>query len=198
MFLLSLVLPAAAHIGLTSHEARHGWTYIKEGPCGLSGSDWGSGEIYTYRPGATVALEWDEFIDHPGHYRVSFDPDGDDDFVDPASFEDYYTNEFVIADNIPDHEDGRDLYTYDLVLPDIESDRATIQVVQVMTDKEPYGDGDDLYYNCVDVILSADAPEDTDADNAGDEKGCAVAPLTAGVWWLGLAVLWRRRGSSGG
>jgi hypothetical protein len=193
--MLSLLLSTAAfaHIGLTSHEARHGWTYIKDPPCGSAESAWGEGEVYAYPPGATVHLEWDEFIDHPGHYRVSFDPDGDDDFVDPADFDDLYTNEFVVADGIEDR-DGGGLYTWDLVLPETEHAQATIQVVQVMTDKAPYGDGNDLYYNCVDLVISASAVGLDTGDDGASGKGCSAAGAASGLWLLALlGALPRRR-----
>ena len=43
-----------------------------------------SGQIHVFEPGETVHLGWTEFVSHPGYFRISFDEDGDDDFVDPA------------------------------------------------------------------------------------------------------------------
>lgn len=52
-------------------------------PCG--GPNRGAGPVYTFEPGATITLGVDEFIPHPGYFRISFDDDGTDGFKDPVS-----------------------------------------------------------------------------------------------------------------
>jgi MYXO-CTERM domain-containing protein len=147
---------AQAHIQLTYPTQRY--TDQKYGPCGRQ-NDTGRGDaVTTLPPGATITVTWDETINHPGHFRISFDADGQDDFVDPAGFDDFYTADSVLADNIEDTPLGGPS-SFEITLPNIECSNCTLQVVQVMTDKPPYGDGNDLYYQCADLILTADAPD---------------------------------------
>jgi MYXO-CTERM domain-containing protein len=155
---------AHAHIQLTYPTQRY--TDQKYGPCGRL-NDTGRGDaVTTLPPGATITVTWNETINHPGHFRISFDDDGQDDFADPEHFEDFYTVPSVIADNIADTPQGG-VSSFEITLPNIECANCTLQVVQVMTDKPPYGDGNDLYYQCADLILSADAPDAGPTPDAG-------------------------------
>ncbi len=160
--------PAAAHLELLEPPPRHA-NALKTGPCG-SGEDVRGREYTRFEPGQTITIRWDEYIDHPGWYRVSFDPDGADDFVDPASPDDFDNNPSILLDNIVDREGGGE-YEVEVTLPDLTCERCTLQVIQVMLDKPPYGDGDDLYYQCADLVLG-DGENIPDEDDAG---GCACA-----------------------
>lgn len=199
--LMLMAADAYAHIQLMYPAQRY--DDQKQGPCGLTNG--GRGEVVTtLAPGATITVTWDETVNHPGHFRISFDPDGDDDFVDPLSFTDTYTNESVMVDDIIDTPAGG-VSGYTITLPDIECDNCTLQVVQVMTDKAPYGDGNDLYYQCADLVLTADAPDVPDAGTpaAGSDAGIGTAPPggavsgtcsssvpdVAGLWVILLAAL---------
>jgi MYXO-CTERM domain-containing protein len=178
------VTVAQAHIQLTYPTQRY--TDQKYGPCGRL-NDTGRGDAVTILPpGATITVTWDETINHPGHFRISFDDDGQDDFVDPADYDDFYTAPSVLADNIEDTPQGGPS-SFEITLPNIECSNCTLQVVQVMTDKPPYGDGNDLYYQCADLILAADAPDagptpdapgpdapgpDADGPGVDDPGGC--------------------------
>jgi hypothetical protein len=177
------VAEAQAHIDLTSHDSRYGRNSIKQGPCGMTGGE-RSENVYTYAPGETIMLEWEEFIPHPGYFRVSFDDDGDDAFVDPVDYYDYYTNDAVLLDALHQHDQVAfgTIWQQEVTLPDVECDNCTLQVVQVMTDKPPYVIGtNDLYFNCIDLVLDgalrepdaemdvgADMDAATDADSSGD------------------------------
>ena len=177
---------ATAHIALTSHEPRHGSQLIKSGPCGVAGSSRGDA-VYTYSAGETITLEWDEYIYHPGYFRISFDDDGDDDFVDPADYFDFYTNSTVLIDGLFEHGSpaGVSLYSTELTLPAVECDNCTLQLVQVMTDKPPYQVGtNDLYYNCIDLTL---LPE---------PDGSLAATAVSST--LALAAMRRRRAAGEG
>jgi hypothetical protein len=93
-----------AHVHIVSHETRYGRSTIKSPPCGLSATLSARGEVvHTFQPGETITIEYDEYIPHPGHFRVSFDVDGEDDFVEPAAYDDLYTNETVLLDGIAAH-----------------------------------------------------------------------------------------------
>jgi len=185
---------ALAHLDVISPTPRS--QQLKQGPCG-GGSDESRGEVvHSFRPGQTITVTWDEYVDHPGHYRISFDPDGQDDFVDPASFTDVSGNAAVLIDGIPDREGGGS-YTQEVTLPTEPCERCTLQVVQVMTDKPPYGDGNDLYYQCVDLVISADG-EVTEAEATtaadGERGGCDVgAGGSSAGGLLALLVLTRMR-----
>jgi len=149
---------AEAHVAMVSHQTRHGPSGIKVGPCGVANSLHGRA-VYRYAPGETVTFVWDEYVYHPGYFRISFDDEGDDDFVDPLDYFDFYTNPTVLLDDIHRHDmPGDGIYSIDLTLPDVECDQCTLQLAQIMTDKPLYEIGtDDLYYNCVDIALAEPA-----------------------------------------
>lgn len=142
---------ASAHITLTYPTPRYDPTQLKTGPCGmLNGPK--SANVTTFKPGDKIVVKWDETIDHPGHFRIAFDDDGDDAFQDPAAFDDIGSGAPILIDGIADKNGGA--YEQEITLPDIECDNCTLQVIQVMTDKAPYGDGNDIYYQCADLVLS--------------------------------------------
>lgn len=154
--------PASAHIGLDDPPSRYGQAILKQGPCGMTDGP-RSENVTTFEAGQTITVKWNEYINHPGHFRISFDADGDDDFVDPACLSncdnanmeiETYSNAAVLLDDIAD-KDGGD-YTAEVTLPDVECDNCTLQVIQIMTDKAPYTiGGNDIYYQCADLILTA-------------------------------------------
>jgi hypothetical protein len=195
--LVSLAAPAAAHIELLAPKKRVAG--LKTGPCGERDSVRGD-DVCEYRPGATITVAWDETVDHPGHYRIAFDEDGDDDFFDPASFDDVSGGPGVLLDGIGDRDVGGDDrgYTQDITLPSVECDNCTLQVVQMMTDKAPYGDGNDLYYQCADIVLSESAPEVPAAGCTADGAGGGDGGVTDGDSDEGGCAAGRGAGPSGG
>jgi len=159
---------AHAHLALVSHDSRYGGgsAEIKQGPCGISGMG-RSANVYTYESGTTITVEWNEYIDHPGHFRIAFDDDGDDDFTKPPCLSNCdsrsmvigvapadYTDPTVLIDGIASTTEGGRT-SYDVTLPDVECNNCTLQVIQVMTDKPPYepSGGNDLYFQCIDLVL---------------------------------------------
>jgi hypothetical protein len=163
---------AWAHVDLTYPPMRHEYSNNgqKTGPCGSGPA---TGAVTTFGPGATITVTWDETINHPGHYRISFDADGgDDDFVDPSGYDDFYVAPSVVADDIPDM--GGNSFSQQITLPETECDLCTIQLIQVMTDKPPWGPGggDDIYYWCADIAIkdgggSGGAPNNTGGSGSG-------------------------------
>jgi len=173
---------ALAHMdidGAGSHLSRYGKREIKRGPCGRLDGLRGT-NIYTYEPGETITIKLDEFISHPGYFRIAFDEDGDDSFANPESVDpinracmndprdkcgssDFYNNETVLLDNLNPHQYGpRTTYSWDVKLPNVECDNCTLQIIQVMTDPfpihapyDPAYTGDDVYYQCIDLVLKA-------------------------------------------
>jgi hypothetical protein len=161
---LGLLLSASvarAHISLEqggTHKSRYGDGEIKDGPCGRENGTRGE-HVYTYEPGQTITISAVEFIPHPGYFRIAFDSDGDDDFVDPRSIDpvdpkrpcpvnaddkcgesDFYNNDAVLMDNLNPHlAQGEKTWTWQVKLPDIECDNCTLQLVQVMEDNGAHG-----------------------------------------------------------
>lgn len=199
-----LLLPAGgalAHIDLDA-PADRGCTNQKSGPCG-GDCDSRSSNVTVLEPGSTITVRWTETVDHPGHYRISFDDDGADAFEDPATADDIQENPTfpVLLDGIEDRSGGGQ-YESQVTLPDIECDNCTLQLIQVMTDasKAPYGDGNDIYYRCADFTLRRGAGNGdagpTPAPDAGpggggdgDGGGCNAGGQSApGAAWLLLVL----------
>ena len=91
--------PLHAHITMTYPPPRVGPTSPIGTPCGLT-PDPGRLAATPMLPGSTIIVRWNETIDHPGHFRISFDDKGQDGFVDPASYTDYYNSPTVLLDAI--------------------------------------------------------------------------------------------------
>lgn len=201
---------AAAHIQLQNPLPRT--LDQKIGPCGNATSP-RSASPTVLPPGATITVTWKETINHPGHYRISFDEDGTD-FTIPLSFTDTTQTENVLVDSIADSATANSTYTQEITLPDVECENCTLQLIQMMTDKPPYGDGNDIYFSCADIALRTGAPmppdggvpDPSDPDAGADDPdqsfgdatgGCSTTGGTQGLGMLGVALAvvlaWRRR-----
>jgi hypothetical protein len=156
--LLGVPTRGSAHLDLVSPVSRYGPDVLKTGPCGVDGGE-RSDNISVFEPGETIEIQWVEYVQHPGHYRIAFDDDGHDDFVDPRTMTEMYSNEAVLLDGIEDTRESG--YGVEITLPDVTCDNCTLQVIQVMYDKPPYTTpGNDIYYQCADLVLrEADAPD---------------------------------------
>jgi hypothetical protein len=184
---LLLALPAAAHVRLESPASRYG-DEMKLRPCGITGGV-RTTRVTTVRPGQVLTVVFDEFIDHPGYFRIAFDPAGDSAlgppvwngaaFVNPPDVD-------VLVDHIA-NPPGLTHGEVPVTLPKIECDNCTLQLIQVMTDKPPFDGVDDFYYQCADLRLSSTAPlggpppippPSTTAQSAtsGASGGCASIP----------------------
>src|SRR5690606_19380868 len=108
---------AHAHIQLLYPPQRY--ADQKSSPCGRANETGRGDTVTTLRSGSTITVRWDETIDHPGHFRLAFDSDGQDDLIDPVSPDDDIPS--VLADYIPDTPAGG-ISTFELQLPDIECD----------------------------------------------------------------------------
>lgn len=210
---LAIPATAAAHIALTYPAPRS--VDQKVGPCGPIGSVRGT-NVTVLEPGSMIEVRWTEPINHPSHYRVSFDDDGQD-FTVPNDFMDTTQTTNVLVDLIADRAGGA--YTQMIQLPSTPCENCTLQLFQMMYDKAPYGDGNDIYYQCADIALRVGGGPGPGPDAGGnpgtggdggvdpitdpDETisgGCAAAPTRGnGSWFLlafgalGLALYRRRR-----
>ena len=174
LVLILVATPAAAHIALKSPAPRS--VDQKAGPCGVAGSTRGS-NVTAYAPGETITVEWDETVDHPGHFRISFDDDGND-FTNPMRSTDAFPQTLVepIADKTGGH------YTQQVTLPTTPCTNCTLQLMQVMTTTEPYNS---FYWQCADITIG-----DGTTPPPGDDGGCSVGGSPS---LLALLVLLRRR-----
>ena len=172
-----------AHIALTSPPPRTDMQ--KQGPCGAGPADPRGPTLATFKPGEKIVVTWNEFINHPGHYRIALDEDGQDGFFDPKDFDDVSGGPGVLMDGIADKQGGD--YAQEITLPNVECDNCVLQVIQMMTDKKPYGDGNDIYYQCADIALvgvvqgttTGDTSSTTDPGTTG-EPGTTAEPGTTG------------------
>lgn len=165
ILLLSFAQTADAHLRLMSHETRSGDNQ-KPGPCG--GIDVRSTDkVYIAKPGTEVTFIIDEYIPHPGFFRIDVDLDGQDNLLTPvlpcldqtdevACFDRTNTGPYMV-NNI---QNGSGIFNHVYTLPDVECDNCTIQIVQAMTDKAPYTvDGNEMYHQCIDIVLANDGPD---------------------------------------
>ena len=196
---------AHAHVALLEPPARYAREHVKSGPCGHPDNP--SGDVTrSYVIGETIEVRFDEYIGHPGHFRIALSTDGDGALVDPTDYDDFYSAPNVLLDDIDD-PDGVSDHRIDVTLPDTPCDPCTLQLIQVMTDKPPWGPegGNELYYQCADIRIVADAselPDDETTDppaatDGDDESGCAVTggrSRAGSAWWLIVIVAmgWRR------
>ena len=203
--LLLAAAPAAAHVRLTSPVSRYG-DEMKSAPCGRLGGA-RTANVTTFAPGQVIEVAFDEVIDHPGYYRIAFDPAGEGALSAPvydgaARTWSNPAGVTVLADRIPDAANGLTRGVVQVTLPDVECQACTLQLIQVMTDKPPFDGGDDFYYQCADLVLSRTPggppppppppPSPSLAADAGG--GCSTGGGTA--WHLALLLaspLLRRR-----
>lgn len=203
---------AQAHISLTS-PAQRTPDQQKDGPCGAPGSTRGS-NVTVYRPGETIKVEWTETIDHPGHYRIAFDADGQR-FLMPLGNVDA-NQQYVLLDNIPDTNPPQGKYSAMVTLPNVQTENGTLQLIQVMS-TAPVWTEPDLYFRCADIALRTGGAPTPDANTGGTDAsnnatpdantggvtggnvtggGCQAAPRNAAGFFVlavGLALGARRR-----
>jgi hypothetical protein len=201
---LVLAGPALAHVRLESPASRYG-DEMKLRPCGINGG-LRTTRVTTVRPGQVVNVVFDEFIDHPGYFRIAFDPAGDSALGPPVWNGSAFVNPpdvNVLVDHIS-NPPGLTHGDVQVTLPNIECDTCTLQLIQVMTDKPPFDGLDDFYYQCADLRLSSTAPlggpppipppsTTAQSSTTGAAGGCASVP--GEMWMLMLVSGWiaRRR-----
>jgi hypothetical protein len=114
-------------------------------------------------------VEWDETVDHPGHYRIAFDDDGDDVFVNPNNPNDHFP--FTLMEPIADKAGGH--YTQQITLPTTPCANCTLQLMQIMTTQVPY---DSFYYQCADIAIAVGGGSGGSGEpmGAGDDGGCSA------------------------
>jgi hypothetical protein len=195
--LLLTAAPAAAHVRLLEPPSRYG-DENKIRPCGRLGGT-RSPFVTTFAPGQVITVSFEEFINHPGYYRIAFDPAGDAALAPPTF--DLATQAWsnpagvlVLADRIADAAAGLTRVDVQVTLPDVECASCTLQLIQVMTDKLPFDGSDDFYYQCADLGLTTTPPPRPPAVEPAGGCGSAGGPWTwAGLLGLLLALAAARR-----
>jgi MYXO-CTERM domain-containing protein len=151
-----LAAPAHAHIDMVGALKSRGGDQ-KSFPCDGKRGD---GPVYTFAPGTTIVLSANESIPHPSYFRIAFDDDKDDNFIEPKSIKPIEASRkcpfdaddqcgesdfcnvtsdtggaTVLWDNLDPHPSGGGkTWTWSVKLPDVECDNCTIQVLQIMED----------------------------------------------------------------
>jgi hypothetical protein len=162
---LALAAPASleAHARILSPKPRFELT-AKVGPCG--GVPRGE-TPHVFEAGSEIEVVWDEYIDHPGYYQLSFSLAGDRDFV-------------LLADAIPDVRipAGQRAAVYSLVvrLPETPCEAGTLQLIQVMTENPSRPE---LYFSCADIRLVP--PGELEVFKRGEVHGDGVISVSDAV-----------------
>ena len=172
---LGVATPAQAHIEMIFPVARYPSGFQKTDPCGHPDNPPGEAPPTVFEPGQTIMLQFNEFVQHTGYFRVALDPTGTDAFTSPMDFDDFYNSPEVLLDDIPDDMDDGGVHVVEVTLPDMPCDPCTLQVIQVMTDDGAFGPGnDDLYFQCSDIVIGEAAG--TGDPTAGDTTTTGPSP----------------------
>ena len=175
---------ARAHVCMDAPVSRVGPSCTsaspqKVGPCGVKGR---TSHVSEFRPGQTITVQLNETVDHPSHYRIAFNPNGDA-FEDPTSINDKTGGHpFVLLDGIMDASAAKQ--SIQVTLPNVSCDKCTLQLIQVMYDKGQNGfggndgvapDNDDIYYACADIVLKSAPGTNVDAGAPREDPGAQTA-----------------------
>ncbi|HUP56636.1 MAG TPA: SCE4755 family polysaccharide monooxygenase-like protein [Bdellovibrionota bacterium] len=111
----------------------------KVGPCGSSRTNLPTFLI----AGQQLTVQWDEFIEHPGYYRIAFSP------ADDLGFD-----QNIILNNIPDLPGATPanprVYSRTITVPSTPCQRCTLQLIQYMTENPALPE---LYFSCADIVI---------------------------------------------
>ncbi len=188
--------PALAHIDLVSPPPRAPGrpdTNLSRGPCGQRNNGRVDGTASVFRPGQTIDVVWEVYVQHVSYFRIAFDLEGDDSLrdrrslpADPAS-DDPTTlpagEGELILDYVQDRTADVERVERRVTLPNEECARCTLQVTQ-FTYGLPIDDA--TYHQCADIVLDAnapggeEAPADADGPGEGDPGANPGAALGAG------------------
>lgn len=161
---VTLSSTASAHIRFVSPTPRYAsptggfdnGMNIKASPCGRANDSRTTDEsrVTEFEAGETITVQFNETIDHPGFFRISFDDDGQDAFEPPPlSRDDIQATPTlpILKDNIEDKNGG--MYETEVTLPDVECDNCTLQLIQVMVDADSWPLSE-IYFTCADIKLT--------------------------------------------
>lgn len=143
---LILLVPTVAfsHAKLISPTPRSTSSGIKTGPCG--GLPRGTTPM-TLTPGQALTVQWEETINHPGRYYISFSPAND------AGFEMNRLATIVDTQDTPvagvSHK-----YSATITVPTTPCENCTLQLIQSMEENPA---APTFYYSCADIRIAGAA-----------------------------------------
>jgi hypothetical protein len=196
-----------AHINLLSPPPRQSGfpdSSLDEGPCGQRNPGRVSEQVSVFRPGETITVAWEVYVQHSSYFRLSFDADGDDSFserssapADPAR--DDPTRLLpgegeLILEYVMDRAGELAGLEVSVTLPTEPCDNCTLQLIQFSYEL-PLQEA--TYYQCADLTLEGEPvepPPRTDdplSRPAPASEGCALRPASSpmGASSVALPVL---------
>lgn len=165
LFVLS-ASTAWGHSHLVSPVPRDPSTGIKTGPCGTLPKP--AVATQTFTSGQTIVVQFQETIDHPGRYFISFSPANDLNF-----------NLYLLA-TVPDIQDPASIphnYSASITLPNISCTNCTLQLIQSM---EEVPASPTYYYSCADINLVGGPPAPTPSPMPSPTDTATVGSLGVG------------------
>jgi hypothetical protein len=111
-----------------------------------------------YRPGQTLAVEFEETINHPGYFEIRVLGENDTPLAGVVS------PLVTINDtqNTPIANGMNHQYKANITLPNIQCEKCALQLIQVMTENPDFPS---RYYSCSDIRISEDANVEAKSGN---------------------------------
>jgi hypothetical protein len=152
-----LLEPSSAHKGENGGKGAP--------PCGEGPA---SNIITSVTGGKVLKLRLQEFVYHPGHYRIALavhslaelPPDPDVAAANGRSMSALIQSPAtipVLFDGIFDHNSApKGEFQTDLTLPNIDCEKCTLQVIEFMAEHAPNPGGGYFYHHCADLRIKSD------------------------------------------
>lgn len=144
-FLFSFPLVALGHARLVAPAPRNAGSGIKTGPCGNIPRTTTPTVLVA---GSQLTVRWEETINHPGRYYISFSPSGDQGFDQNRLATVVDTQDTAIGTG-PNHQ-----YSSVITVPNTPCTDCTLQLIQSM---EENPQAPSLYYSCADIQIISQA-----------------------------------------
>lgn len=147
----SFPLMALGHARLIDPAPRNAGSGIKTGPCGNIAR---TNNPRVLVAGSQLTVRWEETINHPGRYYISFSPSGD------QGFEQNRLATVVDTQNMPIGVGPNHQYSTVITVPNTPCTNCTLQMIQSM---EENPQAPTFYYSCADIqIVSQGTPTAVD------------------------------------
>lgn len=205
--LLALPATAQAHFTILAPPPASTSTNGGKGdpPCGPT--DMASNVVTPVMGGSKLMLKVNEFVSHPGFYRVALSlksrgelpPDNvvkdsngmvlAPDSKGTSATADYQTNPVfpVLADNLFPHTSGA-MFSGEITLPNVNCDKCTLQVIEFMANHGSNGPKEGFFYHhCADLKITADSSKPIFDPTAGSGAGGAASGGASGTAGAGGA-----------
>lgn len=125
---------------------RNDSTGLKIGPCGQVPR---TATPMVYKPGQEITVHWEETINHPGYFKISFSKEKDENF-------EVLIPKIVDTNDNPIENAQYHSYEAKVTLPNVVCEDCTLQLIQHMDDNPTQE-----YYSCSDIQLLNDVPAPT-------------------------------------